>query len=270
MIPFEKYQGCGNDVLIIKEEFLPSHLISTIVPSLCNRYKGVGADGVIIYKKDPLEMLYINADGSEATMCGNGLRCFAKYCFDHQLWKAETLAILTGSGKRCISLLNTDPFIVQVDMGKPCYACDVMHIENFETTPISITIEDQEISFYPIYTTTMHAVVFVSSLQDEIITTLGKKLSQHPIFYHQTNVTFVNILRTDCLEIITYERGVGFTQGCGSGACAAAVIAHQHKQCNATVQVLMKGGSVDIHIQDDTIYMCGSAERIMEGIYYDA
>ena len=114
----------------------------------------------------------------------------------------------------------------------------------------------------------MHVVIFVSSLTDEDLQLLGKSISKHEMFYHQTNVTFVHILNKSCIEIKTYERGIGFTQGCGSGACAGAYIAHKYKQCDTSIQVLMDGGSIDIHLKD-TIYMSGHAQRIMEGIYYE-
>lgn len=267
MIPFEKYQGCGNDVIIIDASYVTC--ISKLVNELCNRYKGVGADGVILFQKNPLTMQYYNADGSEATMCGNGIRCFAKYCFDHQLWKKENLTIQTRSGLRNITLKNKDPFIVQVDMGKPSFNTELMHMQQPLSIPFSLTIQEKNIILYPIYTTTMHVVIFVSSLDNSELSIYGEYISKHKMFYHQTNVTFVHILNPSCIEIKTYERGIGFTQGCGSGACAGAYIAHKYQQCNTTIQVLMDGGSVDIHLED-TIYMTGHAQRIMEGIYYES
>lgn len=266
MIPFEKYQGCGNDVIIINASYVTC--ASKLVVEICNRYKGVGADGVILFQKHPLTMQYFNADGSEATMCGNGIRCFAKYCFDHQLWKQQNLAIQTRSGIRDITLINKDPFIVQVDMGIPSFNTELMHMQQPPSIPFSLTMQDKDVTLYPIYTTTMHVVIFVSSLTEEDLHLLGKTISHHEMFYHQTNVTFAHILNKSCIEIKTYERGIGFTQGCGSGACAGAYIAHKYKQCDTSIQVLMEGGSVDIHLED-TIYMSGHAQRIMEGIYYE-
>lgn len=265
MIPFEKYQGCGNDVIIIDASFVSC--IQTLVTSICNRYTGVGADGVILFQKNPLTMFYYNADGSEATMCGNGIRCFAKYCLDHHLWTQQPLTIQTNSGLRSITLQNKDPFIVSVDMGNPSFDTNIMHMQQPPSIPFHLKIKEKEITVYPIFTTTMHVVVFVSSLDDEDLTELGKTLSQHPMFYHQTNVTFTHILHANCIEIKTYERGIGFTKGCGSGACASAYICHKYDECDDMIQVLMDGGSVDIHLKE-SIFMVGSAQRIMEGIYY--
>ena len=119
MICFSKYHGCGNDFIIVSEKEVVDSNYSELATKICNRNTGVGADGFIVVGENPLEMIFYNADGSRAPMCGNGIRCFAKYCFDKGIRNESEYKVLTLAGEMGVKVISENPFVVEIDMGKP-------------------------------------------------------------------------------------------------------------------------------------------------------
>lgn len=285
MVPFKKMQGVGNDFVIfdLREENFLAHLseeeLRHFASRVAHRNFGVGCDGVMLVlpsEKCDYRMRIINADGSEAEMCGNGIRCFTRFLFDHGLVRGENLEVETLAGV-IRPRINTDSqgkFIsVTVDMGKP--------ILDPASIPVDLTGfpycgDGRLISFplslgegrFEITCVSMgnpHAIMFVDSLTFDI-RRIGPVVETHHFFPRKTNVEFVQVLNESEIRMRVWERGVGETLGCGTGSSAAAVACHLNGRTGRSVMVHLPGGDLDIAIQDDgRVFMTGPAEYSFEG-----
>ncbi len=265
-----KYQGCGNDFIIMKEEEIVYKNYSDVIKNVCNRHTGIGADGFIIVKQEPLSMSYYNQDGKEAPMCGNGLRCFVHYCYDEKIQQDEKYEVMTRSGRLPVQRLALHPFTVKINMGTWSDIPDKIHVQK-ETPLISypLIINNHIFPIYSFFLATIHTIVFIDELQDKDYHSYAADISQHEIFQKQTNVSFVNIINAGMLQAETYERGIGWTLSCGSGACAAARIAHEYKHCNNHITIMTKGGVLHVDIDHNhQVYLTGTSTRIMKGEYF--
>ncbi len=242
-LAFFKYSGCGNDFIIIDNRTL--HFPATnlnLITHLCQRSKGIGADGLILLENSiycPFKMRIFNADGSEAEMCGNGLRCLFKFIQEEIVLKEEIIIKQMNEQESC--LIETKAALISVSWEPPLVAVS-MPLPSFVQQDHTIEIEDHLYQFSYLNTGVPHCVIFVDQLNQKKWMTLGKKIRHHPLFAPQgTNVNFAS-LKKNCLEpsclnypclkhqreilIRTYERGVeGETQACGTGAVAVAIAA---------------------------------------------
>lgn len=130
MLPASKYHGCGNDFIILREEDAAGYDLKTLIPAVCDRHTGLGADGFILVRTCPLTMIFYNCDGSRAPMCGNGIRCFAKFCLDEGLVDGECLAVETLAGPKMVTVASRDPFLAQVAMGKADFSPESIGVEH--------------------------------------------------------------------------------------------------------------------------------------------
>lgn len=271
-IPVSKYHGCGNDFIMLpytEVQDWPQKKLEDFIVRVCDRHTGIGADGAIFVKENPLEMVYYNQNGSRADMCGNGIRCFAKFCYDNHLENSGMYTVETLAGPHTIAELSKDPFMVQVCMGKPIF--DNGKIAVSLDTPIwnyPLDINGTIWNVYSFYMGTIHTVVFVSDAFDPALEEVGKAICHHPLFEKQTNVNFVEVLDENNLKAATYERGCGMTLACGTGMCASAVTAFKEGKTSPHVGVQMKKGTLHIDLdKDGTVFLTGPAERIMKGTY---
>lgn len=269
-IPVSKYQGCGNDFIITRYDCVKDLDIKNFIVSACDRHTGIGADGAIFVKEDPLEMIYYNQDGSRAPMCGNGIRCFAAFCYDENLHRENPLHVSTLAQEKVIVRKSEDPFRVKVDMGFADYdpkkiGCD--HSPWNET----ISIDGDNVTIFSFFMSTVHTVVFTNHAQTEHNKELGRKICHHPMFAEQTNVNFVEILDKGNMKVMTYERGCGVTLACGTGVCASVLTAYKTGRTNNAVDVHLEKGCIHIDIdEEERVFMTGDAKRIMKGeFYYD-
>lgn len=240
---FVKYQGLGNDFIITDEELTDEQVIS-----LCDRNFGIGADGVIVNRKvDGIPyMHFYNRDASIATMCGNGIRCYADYLRK----RGEKFdKILTPSGLKEIEYVDSK---YKVFMNKA-----------------SIGFIDKEIygkDFTFVNTGTGHAVTFVDEIDrtflDEYAVSMEDMLD---IFTEGTNINLVKVIDRDNIEILTHEKGVGITLACGTGACATAFVANLKNFTNKNCSVRVLGGILNIELKDEGIYMIGPAQEVFTG-----
>jgi len=263
MFSFCKMQGTGNDFVVvdcIENEF--QYSLPILAEYLCNRHYGVGADGVIfIYKSEnaDFKMRIFNSDGSEAEMCGNGVRCFAKYVFEKEMIeKAEfSIETLAGIKKVKLELENNKVVSVEVNMGNP-------EIDNIKYI---IEIEDKQYQVHPINMGNPHAVCFVKNVDEFDVEKVGSIIEDYKYFPNKTNVEFVEIIDKENIKIRVWERGVGETKSCGTGACASAMIAIKEKFIDNKVNVKLKGGKLEINYNksDETIFLKGPAEKVFEG-----
>lgn len=274
MILFSKYHGCGNSFVIIKESQLRDRVKPEEYPQLavrlCDVNCGVGADGMMVVRQEPrLEMLFFNCDGSRAPMCGNGIRCFAHFCSDEGIRDEEVYTVETLSGERTVQVASREPFRVKINMGAPVY-----NREDIKVTPDvpdafqrDITLEDGRVyGIDSLFMGTIHTVLFTDNLEDRELPQIGEAICNHRSFREKTNVNFVKVIDDKTLEVKTYERGVGMTLACGTGACASVVVANRRGFCGKAVKVILERGYLDISIdQSGEVYMEGLSERIFTG-----
>ena len=246
---FEKYHGLGNDFLITEDLSIVGN--SELIKSVCNRYTGIGSDGLIIVKKDPLEMIFYNQDGTRGEMCGNGIRCFSYYCYNHNLLDSNNFECHTLDGVKHLEIKSYSPFIVKVKMGEM--------IDKIES--INIEFNGKQYLVYSLNFGVPHAVIYTT---EEITEELGKYISNHPYFVNKTNVNFVNIIDENNIKIITYERGVGFTKACGTGSCSSVVVSKKLGLVKNEVFVHQALGKLLITIEDNNIYMEGPSKKVGE------
>lgn len=272
MFFFNKMQATGNDFIILnylKEKLEYSYkLLSNF---LCNRHFGVGADGILIIEKSEIadfKMRIFNSDGSEAKMCGNGIRCFAKYVYENGLTSKESFEIETLSGIKTVKLKVERKMVEQisVDMGKPEFCFDkipvITQISN-NANKEKLKIDDYE--YYPISIGNPHCVCFVDDVDKTNIEEIGKKVENYKFFPDRTNVEFVQIINLNNIKVRVWERGVGETLACGTGACAATVISNKYKSTSSELIVDLLGGKLKVKYKDDNVNLTGPAEFVFEG-----
>lgn len=217
----EKIQGCGNDFLIADGSQTPV-ISPQLVRQLCERHTGFGADGVILGHHSPLTMELWNADGSQASMCGNGLRCFMHYAWRRGwLRPREQVGIGTGDGVKTAAVISVDPFLCRVNMGRPDFdphrLCSSPCLPGLLHAPF--LSEVQSCSFWMGVPHTVILTHDISAVSEENARSIGT----HSFFKEGTNVDFVMLKDQDEIRIRTWERGIGWTLACGTGACASAV-----------------------------------------------
>lgn len=268
MIEFWKFQGCGNDFLIMEEKDDIDYDI--LSEHICDRHYGIGADGIILVRQDPLSMRIFNQDGSEATMCGNGIRCFVRFCYEILNMQEREFLIHTKAGSFCGRVLDESASDIEIDMGTPSFTME--HTGLVNELPVINYPFYMHFHVYMITTMffgTIHTVLFVADADDGKWQHVGRQMHQHPFFRKKTNVNFVEIVNDHAIKVRTYEKGVGMTLACGSGACASAYCAYMLHFCKDQMEVYLKSSMLHIQIKEDRVLMRGPAKYIGKGIYLD-
>ncbi len=259
-INITKMQGCGNDFVILDyDEYEKSGLtMENLAKKLCDRHFGIGADGMIIpdISVDGADIgwYFYNSDGSTAQMCGNGMRCFAKYVYDKQLVNKKQFSVNTSAG--IISPEILDNGMVKVNMGKPI-------LEN-EKIPFKgerkVHVKGREFEITPVSMGNPHCVIFTDEDPMHFAQTYGPDMEVHPYFPEKTNTEFVKILSKQEIKMCVYERGCGITLACGTGACASVVAGVLNNLTEQNVKVNLPGGAVNVE-------WCGNRENPDRDIY---
>jgi diaminopimelate epimerase len=276
---FHKLQGAGNDFVLLDAftQPLPSGEVASLARRLCDRRFGVGADGLLIVEpseRADYRMRLYNADGSEATMCGNGIRCVARYLWEHHCPDAGSLAIETGAGVRRVHRLSQGRF--QVEMGvprlmpsPPVSPSPNLLGEGEQVVPLSHAVgEGQGVRANFVHTGAPHLVLFVDSVDAFPLETLGAQLERHPQFPDRVNVSVAQVEAPNRVRARVWERGAGATLACGTGACAIVVAGVQMGMLEREVRVQMPGGMLEVEWRpDDTLWLTGDAELVFEGVW---
>ena len=257
---FTKMHGLGNDYLYVYGE-VPENIAELSI-QLSERHFGAGSDGMIYISPSDIadfKMRIFNADGSEAKMCGNGIRCVGKYVYDKGYTDKKKLTIETLSGIKTLDLQIVGGKVktVAVDMGKAEVS------EN-----MTLSIDGEDVTCTPVSVGNPHAVIFVSNIDDAPLTTLGPKMEHNPAFPDGVNNEFVEVIDSNTLRMRVWERGSGVTMACGTGACASTAAAIKNGFCSfdEDISVILDGGTLKIKISPDyTVTMTGPAEMIYEG-----
>lgn len=278
---FTKMHGLGNNYIYVNQmkEQLPEEQLSEIAIRVSSVYTGIGSDGMILICPSdvaPVKMRIFNNDGSEGKNCGNGLRCVAKYVYEHQIVTDTTFQIETLSGlvEATVHVQDGHVQLVTVDMGKPRFEKEAMPMLG---EPASTTI-NEPLDFG---TTTLngtavsmgnpHIVFYLEDIEQAPLNSLGPIIEKHDMFPEGVNVEFVERVSETELHFRVWERGSGITQACGTGACAAAVstIVNGHAKKETDMTVHLAGGDLIIRWKDnDHVLMTGPAETICDGTFY--
>ena len=259
---FTKMHGLGNDYLYVYGE-VPEN-IEELSIKLSERHIGAGSDGMIYISKSNIadfKMRIFNADGSEAKMCGNGIRCVGKYVYDKGYTDKKNLKIETLSGIKTLDLTVVGGKVksVSVDMGKAVAEDE-----------LRLNIDGSSVVCTPVSVGNPHAVIFVTDINNAPLTELGPKMEHNPAFPEGVNNEFVEVIDEHTLRMRVWERGSGVTMACGTGACASVMAAIKNKFCSFDddISVILDGGTLKIKISPDcTVTMTGPAETIYEGEY---
>ncbi len=255
MLKFTKMEGLGNDYLY---HYGPLDRVEGWSRKLADRHFGIGADGIILILPSEVadcQMRIYNADGSEAKMCGNGIRCVGKYVFERGICPKTVLTVETLSGIRTLRLHVEDSQVTQVsvDMGTA-----ILEQE------ITLSVCRADWLCHPVSMGNPHCVLFVDKGEDAPLTTVGAALEKHPHFPDGVNVEFVEVLDEHHIRMRVWERGSGITMACGTGACASAAAAMAKGYCQSPVTVHLDGGDLNIAFEGEQLVMTGPAVEICD------
>ncbi len=279
-IHFTKMHGLGNDFILIDciEQSCPAEAekLIDLYRRLCDRRLGIGADQVLLlYPSDiaDFKMRIFNADGGEVEMCGNGIRCLAKYIWDRNLSGKAVLNIETLAG---IIKPEKAGDMIKVDMGEPIFDPEkipVLHSSSFILHPSGCIVDyplqagDREFKITCVSMGNPHAVIIIDDVSSFPVTYYGPMIENHPIFPRKTNVGFIQVLTRKDINMRVWERGSGETMACGTGASAAAVASNIKGLTDRTVSVHLMGGDLLIEwAEDNHVYMTGPAVKVFEGL----
>ncbi len=265
---FTKMEGCGNDYVYVngfKNEIENPNKLSEFVS---NRNFGIGSDGLIMVNpsdKADFRMNMYNADGSEGKMCGNGIRCVAKYVYDNKMTDKTTITVETLSGIKTLVLNVEDDKVktVRVDMGSPILeAKDVPVISDKEQViDQSIIIDNKEYKITCVSMGNPHAITFIDDTDNLDIESIGPKFEKNEIFPDRINTEFIQIVDRNTIKMRVWERGSGETLACGTGACASVVACVLNNLTENKVTVKLLGGDlfIEYNMEENTVYMTGPA-----------
>ena len=280
IVLFSKMQGLGNDYIVInetEEEVIPEKKKPEIVDQLCRRGFSIGADGVIfVASSDVADIRFriFNSDGSEAEMCGNGIRCFAKFVYENNILKDERMRVETLAGIKevVINVENNRVVSSKVNMGTANFntAKIPMNTEKKEFIDEKLLINGKTISITAMSIGNPHAVIFTKHLNEIALDDLGPRIENHEAFPERINVHFVTIINPNEIDMITWERGAGFTLACGTGATSSVIVGYKLALLDKEVIVHLPGGDLIISIYEKEgkigAMMKGNASLVFDGI----
>jgi len=272
---FRKMHGLGNDFVMVNgiSEKLPEDLASLAI-NLCDRKLGIGADGLIIISegegRTDLTMSIYNSDGSQAEMCGNGIRCAAVFARDEGLCAKKRIVFSTLAGQIITEIVDEEKSLVKVNMGRPRLApSEIPALFNgAKVVKAPLKVNDKTFNITLVSMGNPHCVIFVDNVDDFPVTKIGPQIETHPLFPAKINVEFVEFVDAETIKMRVWERGCGETLACGTGACAAAVASILMGFCHDDVEVKLAHGSLFISWPlNDYVEMTGPATVVFDGEY---
>jgi len=270
-ISFSKMHGLGNDFIVINAIDQPLSLDSDTIVRLADRHRGIGCDQILIVeaaRSAEFDFFYriFNADGSEVAQCGNGARCFARFVRDQGLSDQDCIKVETLSGAMTLQI-ETDGQIT-VNMGVPRFEPSEIPLQAEQRQDsYPLTIDNQQVEFGAVSIGNPHAVIRVDDINSAPVASLGAVLESHEIFPQRANIGFIEVVDNNQLKLRVYERGAGETEACGSGACAAMIIARQQGWVSDSVTVNLRGGMLRIcwKGEGEPVWMTGPATHVFDG-----
>ena len=250
-IKFEKWQGLGNDFIILFDDIATSDLAIR----LCDRNFGIGADGIFCPTKSvsaDIGWKFFNSDGTIAQMCGNGIRCFAQFVKKHNIVSKDTFTVETLAGIKTPEIIDNKK--VRVNMGTPVFDKNI-EIEGYKAFLVSMG--------------NPHCVIFTEDNTENLAKTKGKVIENNPVFPEKTNVEFANIISNNRIKMNVWERGCGITLACGTGACATVAAGVKNGFISNICDVVLPGGILNIDYSKENIFMTGDAVCVFSGEYLE-
>ena len=274
---FTKVHGLGNDFVLFDGRETPDRDWIALTKRVCDRHTGVGGDGTLILLHSEIadvRMRIINADGSEAEMCGNGIRAFSRYAFENGIVHGTefTVETLAGIMKPRVILKNGHVESVRVDMGEPSIdAASVPVAVQGRAVGMLLSAGERAFSATAVRVGVPHTIVFVDPLNEADVPLYGPLIENDPLFPERTNVDFVEVVDKTRVKMRTWERGCGCTLACGTGACSAAVACVLTGRTGRSVDVEIALGTlhIDWSEADNHVYMTGPATPVFTGIWND-
>ncbi|MFC0337827.1 diaminopimelate epimerase [Kushneria avicenniae] len=271
MLHFTKMHGLGNDFMVVDLVTQRARLDSERIRALADRRFGIGFDQLLLVEpplRPDMDFRYriFNADGSEVENCGNGARCFARFVLDQKLTAKREIAVQTAGGNLLLKVV--DDGRVRVDMGAPRFApADIPLTADAPAHDYALDVDGETVHLDALSMGNPHAVIDVDSVDHAPVATLGPRIEAHPRFPRRVNVGFMEIVSRQSVRLRVFERGVGETLACGTGACAAVVSGIRRGLLDQHVDVTLPGGTLSIEWAgpEHPVIMTGPAERVFDG-----
>jgi diaminopimelate epimerase len=278
MMQFWKMHGLGNDYVVIdnRDEKIPDKgkNLSNVATQLCERRFSIGADGLLLVyasKVADVKMRIFNSDGSEAEMCGNGIRCFSKYCYENGIVQKTEVTVETLGGIKHIwlTLEGKEVSLIKVDMGAPQWERSAIPMlgEGKEAINETIKVDDEPYTITALSMGNPHCVTFVENVDEFPVDYVGDLIEHDKVFPKKANVGFAQVKSKNEMHLRVWERGCGETLACGTGTCAAVAAANRLGKVGNKVAVHLLGGDLQIEI-GKTILMSGAAEKVFQGTLF--
>lgn len=269
---FYKMQGAGNDFVFIEDFNNEIKEECLLAKKLCDRHFGIGADGLVIVRRSEIanaKMVIINADGSRANMCGNAIRCFGKYVYEHKIASGSKFSVETGDGVKEIEIIleNDNVKYVRVYMGKPSYDGRDIPLSNMESLiECDISVDNKTYKMTTVLVGVPHTIILNDNEEYDVVKD-GSKIEKLDIFKEGSNVNFVKVIDDTHIKVDTWERGAGATLACGTGCSASVVVAKKLGLVDKDKEIFVKapGGELVIEVLGEDVYMKGPAEVVFKG-----
>lgn len=277
MIKFSKMHGAGNDFVLMMHKDVCNYEYSWLARQMCDRHFGIGADGIMVVEKSDIadvKMFYYNSDGSIGEMCGNGIRCFARFVYDNHIVRKKNLYIETLAGIKIAEVItNKDDEVeaIRINMGKPVVnPSDVpINVEGDSAIDRELSVNGENIRYSTILVGVPHTVIFKERITEDYIRDIGPRIETMDIFPKKTNVNFALVKDRSHMNVETWERGAGRTLACGTGVCSCVYVANLLDKVDKEVEVTVAGGKLVITLDENgDIYMQGPAKLICSGEYW--
>lgn len=272
---FTKMHGAGNDFVVVDciKEQIPEEYLPSLSRNACDRHLGIGCDGFIMVlpsRNANFKMRMMNPDGTEAEMCGNGVRVFGKYVYDRKLHTDPVVSVETLGGIKIIKLDTTGGKVrsARVDMGEPRLMRSEIPMNGDNTRVIgeAIKVDGKKIEVTCVSMGNPHCVTFVDNVDEYPVKKIGPQIENHSVFPQRTNVEFTQVINPKEIKQRTWERGTGETLACGSGSCSSVVAGVLTERISRKVTVHLRGGDLYIEwLGDNHLYMTGPTEEVFEG-----
>jgi len=278
MIKFTKMHGLGNDYVYIDAINQKIENESSLAKFVSNRHFGIGSDGLILICKSDsadFKMRMFNSDGSEAEMCGNGIRCVGKFVYDKGLTDKTTVKIETLAGIKTLVLNTKDGKVetARVDMGEPILEAEKIPVISKEqpVKNLELEAENKKFKFTCVSMGNPHAITIVENTKEFDVEKYGKILEVDKAFPKKANIEFAQIIDKENIKMRVWERGAGETLACGTGACATAVACNLNGLTGRKVNIELLGGTLNIewNEKDNHVYMTGPAVTVFDGELYE-
>jgi diaminopimelate epimerase len=272
---FWKMHGLGNDYVVVdnRDGKIADAEAAKLARRLCERRFSVGADGLLLVSGSAvadLKMRIFNVDGSEAEMCGNGIRCFVRYCYEDGIVRKTELAVETLAGVKHAWLTVESGLVtaVRVDMGAPVMErSQIPMLDEGTCINQDLQVDGESYKVTCLSVGNPHCVIFVDDVDDFPVERVGSKIEGHSLFPKRTNVEFAQVLNKAELKVRVWERGCGETLACGTGACAAVAAGNLLSKVEGKVTVHLLGGDLEVEYADH-LFLSGPAEKVFEGTLF--